>query len=639
MSQEGYHADDEVHVRAYDGRIMARLLRSVRPYRAALALASLLLLLAALLSNVNPYLTMRAIDRYVGNADRLALEKSVESSSERPASIEDRIEALRQHDRLRLGEIALAIGALMLFEVVARYFQTLIVAYAGQKAMLEMRMEVFAHLQRMGLRFLDRNPVGRLMTRVTTDVEKIQQTIVTGLVQVVSDLFTIFVVIGFMLSVNWKLAAITLSTAPLMFAVSAVFRKYARASFLEISRKIARLTSYLQENVSGIRVVQAFRREPRNFEEYRRRNADHRDEWLRQVRYFALYFPAVDFLAQLSIALIILYVGHEMIGDAATLGASVGAFVAYIQWAERLFSPVRGLTDKYSMVQEAMASAERIFQLLDTPEEIQDAPDAVVWEDVEREAIACETPPPVVEFRNVWFAYDDDRWVLKDVSFSIAAGERVAIVGHTGAGKSTIISLLARFHDAQRGQILVNGCDVRRYRQDSLRGNIGMVLQDVFLFSGTVEDNIRLGKASISDADVRRCAEYVNAASFIEALPDGYRHDVGERGCRLSTGQRQLIAFGRALAHRPRVLVLDEATSSVDTATEQLIQDAIGKLMEECTSIAIAHRLSTIQHAHRIIVMHHGEIREMGAHQELIDRRGLYYALHRLQYKDLLGNA
>jgi ABC-type multidrug transport system fused ATPase/permease subunit len=492
--------------------------------------------------------------------------------------------------------------------------------------MLAMRVELFGHLQRMSLRFLDKNPIGRLMTRVTNDVENIQERLVSDFIDVVSQIFTLVVVFVFMIWLNWRLTLIALIPIPGMIVASLLFRKYARDSYFKIRKKIAAVNAYMQENVSGMRVVQIFNREDTNFAEYDRRNAIHRDEWMRQIRNFALYFPIVEFWSSLAVALIVLYGGLQILHGRETVGgvASIGMLFAYVQWADRLFGPIRTLVDKYNLIQDAMASSERVFGLLDTPEEIKDKPDAVPATGVRGE----------VEFRHVWFAYEPEQWVLKDVDFRIAPGERIAIVGHTGAGKSTLANLLSRFYDVPRGAVLVDGVDVRDYGQRSLRGNIGMVLQDVFLFSGTVMRNLRLGNEELSEERIRECAEYVNAARFIERLPGGYDYDVGERGGNLSTGQRQLLAFARTLAHDPRILVLDEATSSVDTETEMLIQDAIGKLMQGRTSIMIAHRLSTVQRADRIIVMHHGEIREMGTHQELLAKRGLYYTLYLLQYKD-----
>lgn len=612
---DNYHFEDEVQQKAYDSRLMRRLLRYLRPFRGLMLAATVLLLAAAILGSLFPLLTMRSIDWYINSPERTAL---IEQAGEALA-------AQRQADRDGLLQMMLILGAVVACEAALRYGQTVIVAYVGQRTMMDMRMDIFRHIQQLSLRYLDRNPVGRLMTRVTNDVENIQQTIVAGAVQVISDLFTIVVVLGFMLWVNWQLALVTLSTVPFVFLTSLIFRKYARRSYLEIRKKVARLNAYMQENVTGMRIVQIFRREDANFQEYERRNADHRDEWFRQVRNFSLYFPVVEALGAVSLALIILYGGYQILGGGAVAGvASIGAFFAYIQWAERLFQPIRALADRYNLLLEAMASSERIFQLLDTPPDITDQPGAVEAGQIDG----------AVTFRNVWFAYEDENWVLKDFDLTIRPGEKIAIVGHTGAGKSTIVNLLSRFYDVRRGAILVDGVDVREYAQESLRGNIGIVLQDVFLFSGSVDFNIRLGNDALSESAVRASAAHVNAARFIEKLPGGYHYEVGERGCNLSMGQRQLLAFARTLAHNPRILVLDEATSSVDTETEALIQDAIAKLMEGRTSIVIAHRLSTVQHADRIVVMHQGELREQGTHQELLARRGLYYTLYRLQYAD-----
>jgi len=432
-----------------------------------------------------------------------------------------------------------------------------------------------------------------------------------------------------MIWLNWRLAAIALSTVPGIFLASLLFRKFARNSYLEIRKRIARVNAHMQENVSGMRVVQVFGAEDRSFDQYRRRNAAHRDEWIRMIRFFATYWPVVDFLGALSIALIILFGGRQILRQAdISIGvASIGMLNAYVAWVDRMFGPIRALADRYNMLQAAMASSERVFEILDTPEEVKNKPGALAVARLEGR----------IEFKNVWFAYEPDQWVLKDVSFSIAPGERVAIVGYTGAGKTTLASLLCRFYDVQRGCICIDGIDLRDYVKEDLRRRIGMVLQDVFLFSGPIDRNIRLGDEDLSDERIRQCAEYVNAAPFIEKLPGAYAYDVGERGGNISTGQRQLLAFARTLAHDPDVLVLDEATSSVDTETEGLIQDAIGKLMKDRTSIVIAHRLSTVQHADRIIVLHHGEVRETGSHQELLAGRGLYYKLYQLQYKDQVG--
>jgi ATP-binding cassette subfamily B protein len=621
---EGYHFEDEVQERPYDGRLMRRLLGYLSPYRYRLVGATLLLLAATLFSNVTPLLNMRAIDWYINSADRTALEKSGMGAAAQ-------LNALVERDTQGLMGLLLLIAGLMTAEAAMRYMQGLIVTFVGQRAMLEMRLALFGHLQRMSLRFLDKNPIGRLMTRVTNDVENIQERLVSDFIEVVSQIFTLVIVLGFIFWLNWRLALITLIPVPGVVISSLLFKKYARSSYLNIRKKIAAVNAYMQENVSGMRVVQIFNREDDNFSEYERRNRVHRDEWLRQIRNFAIYFPVVEFWSSLAIALIILYGGLQILGghEVSAGVASIGMLFAYVQWADRLFGPIRTLADKYNLIQDAMASSERVFALLDTPEEVKDKPEAVAATDVQGE----------VEFRSVWFAYEHEQWVLKDINITIAPGERVAIVGHTGAGKSTLANLLSRFYDVPRGAVLVDGVDVRDYEQRSLRGNIGMVLQDVFLFSGTVMRNLRLGNEDLSEARIRECAEYVNAARFIERLPGGYEYDVGERGGNLSTGQRQLLAFARTLAHDPRILVLDEATSSVDTEAEMLIQDAIGKLMQGRTCIMIAHRLSTVQRADRILVMHHGEIRESGTHQELLAKRGLYYTLYLLQYKDQNGGA
>jgi len=614
---DGYHLDDEVQRRAYDGALMRRLLRYVRPYRRAFLSAAALLLVVAITSNCIPLLMMYAIDLYINNPLR---DGSMEGEA---------LTSLQNLDMSGLLNITLLIAGLVLFEALIRYVQLLIVAVVGQRTMLQMRMDLFDHLQLMSLRFLDRNPVGRLISRVTSDVEKIQQTIVSGMVQVVSDLLTIVVVLIFMFAINWRLALIALIPLPFILLTSILFRKYAHRSFLEIRKKIARVSSQFQETITGMRIIQLFGREKQFDEAHRARNAEHRDEWIRQVRQFAIYFPVVDFFGAFSSALIIYYCGTQMItvGEEVTQLASLGTIAGYVFWSERFYGPIRALADRYNLLLEAMASSERIFKLLDEPIEIADPQDA----------FSPETVEGAVAFESVSFAYEEPEWVLKDVSFSIAPGERIAIVGHTGAGKSTIINLLARFYDVQQGAVLVDGRNVKDFAQDSLRRHIGIVLQDVFLFSGSIRDNISLGDETMSEEHLHACAAHVNAARFIERLPGGYDYLVGERGVKLSTGQRQLIAFARTLAADPRILVLDEATANIDTETEQLIQDAIEKLMTGRTSIVIAHRLSTIQHADRILVMHHGELKELGSHQELIAQDGIYRKLFELQYQDQSG--
>lgn len=626
MSAE-FHDDDEITQRSYDPVILRRLMGYIRPHRTAIGAATALLFIAALMSNAVPLLTMLAFDAAIGAPERIAIEQAVAANGGEATA--EQTQALAELRKENLASLPFFIGlmaALMLGEALVRYAQLYIVAVVGQQTMLDMRMGIFRHLQNMSLRFLDRNPVGRLMSRVTNDVEKIQATIVTGMVQVISDLFMIVVVLAFMFAINVPLSLLAISTIPLVFLASLLFRKYAHTSYLEIMKRIAKVNVFMQENVTGMHIVQLFGRQARNHEAFAKLNGAHRDEWLRQIRYYAVYFPVVDFLGDLTLAIIILYGGTQILGGFETIAgtASVGMFFAYVQYTERLFGPVRAIADRYNLLLEAMASSERIFKLLDTQPDVEDKP----------EALPADAIEGAIDFDGVWFAYNEENWVLKNVDLAIRPGERIAVVGHTGAGKTTLSAILSRFYDVQKGAVRIDGVDVRDYQQTPLRGRIGVVLQDVFLFSGSVADNIRLGDASMTDEWVRACAEYVNAAPFIERLPGGYEYDVGERGCHLSTGQRQLLAFARTLAHNPRILVLDEATSSVDTATEAYIQDAIHKLMEGRTSIVIAHRLSTIQNADRIVVMHHGEIREIGNHQELLAQRGIYYTLYRLQYKD-----
>lgn len=599
-----YHHEDELRERPYDAALMKRLLQYLRPHTKLLVTAGVLLLFATVFNIANPYITKEVIDRCAGGALSVGVEEALGDAEARNRT---------------LVALLILMTVVSVLESFISYGLLLVLTYVGQKTLLTMRLEIFAHLQRLSVRFLDRNPVGRLLTRVTNDVENIQQTIVSGMIYSLGELLSIVLALSVMLWLNWQLTLITLGAVPLVLAASFVFRKFVRRSYQEVKRKIAAVNAFTQENVGGMSIVQLYGHEDRSFERFSELNADHRDEWFNQVRYHATYNPVAETLGALATAFIILVGGMQIQAEAAT----IGMIYLYMQWGNRLFEPIRTLTERYNMLQAAMASSERIFSLLDTPADIEDKVDAIAPDRIDGD----------VAFKNVSFAYESDNWVLKDVSFEVKQGEHVAIVGHTGAGKSTIASLLGRFYDVQKGCITMDGHDIRDYTQSSLRRNTGIVQQDVYLFSGSVRDNIRLGDETMSDAFVRECADYVNASRFIDALPGGYDYDVGERGCNLSTGQRQLLAFARTLAHDPRILILDEATSSVDTETEALIQDAVVKLMEHQTSIVIAHRLSTVQHADRIIVLHHGEIREMGTHQELLAHRGLYYTLYQLQYK------
>jgi ATP-binding cassette subfamily B protein len=485
--------------------------------------------------------------------------------------------------------------------------------------MMDLRREIYAHLQRLHVGFFDQNPVGRLMTRVTTDVDAVNELFTSGVVTVFGDLFTLFGIMGVMMAMNWKLALVTFSVIPLFFVVTNWFRAGSRATFREVRRWVARINAFLQENITGMSVVQLFRRETRNREAFAAINRQHTDANLAQIFYYAVFYPAIELLAALATALIILYGGWRVMAGTLTLGA----LVAFIQYSERFWRPISDLSEKFNILQAAMASSERIFTLLDT----------------EPKVVAPGKPvhlPKVqgrVGFEGVTFGYQPGTPVLQDIDFTVEAGRSVALVGATGAGKTSIISLLTRFYDVEQGRVTLDGVDVRALDPAQLRSSLALVLQDVHLFSGTIASNIRLG-SPISDERVRDAARAVHAHRFIDALPQGYETEVRERGATLSVGQKQLLSFARALAHDPRVLILDEATSSVDTETEGLIQDALKVLLQGRTAIVIAHRLSTIQHVDEILVLHKGRVRERGTHQELLAQRGLYWKLYQLQYKD-----
>jgi ATP-binding cassette subfamily B protein len=514
----------------------------------------------------------------------------------------------------------------MVLRGVLQYLNTYLTQWIGQRTIFDLRMEIFSHLQRLGLRFYDRNPIGRLITRVTNDVEVLNDMFSSGIVMVFSDVFTIIGILYFMFSMNWRLALISLSVLPLLFYGTFLFRRKAREAYREVRVQIARINAFMQEHITGMMVDQVFSREQHSYDRFRGINALHRDANIKSIFYYALFYPGIDLVGAIAVGLIIWYAGVETIGGSVT----IGTVMAFLQFNEMFWRPIRDLSEKYNIMQTAMASSERVFKLLDDSTLIPDHPGALPLQAVRGD----------IEFRNVWFAYNvpeggaEPEWVLKNVSFTIRGGETAAFVGHTGAGKTTIISLLSRLYDVQKGEILIDGVDIRNVPQADLRRHIAVVLQDVFLFSGDITTNINLGNSEISDERVRAAARVVGASRFIEQLPGGYHAEVKERGATLSVGQKQLISFARALAFQPRILVLDEATSSVDTETELLIQEAIKKLLFGRTSIVIAHRLSTIQSATKIIVMHKGEIREMGTHQQLLALGGVYYTLYQLQYKD-----
>jgi ATP-binding cassette subfamily B protein len=496
--------------------------------------------------------------------------------------------------------------------------------WAGQMVMFDLRSQIFRHLQHMHLGFFDKNPVGRLVTRVTSDVDALNEMFTSGVVSIFEDVFVLGGIVWLMLRMNRNLALITFAVLPFIAIATKLFRDKVRDSYRRIRVAIARINGYLQEHVSGMVVLQLFNREERAFHKFSDVNATHMEAFKDAIMAHAVYYPIVEILSSVAIACVIWFGGNDVIRNTTT----IGVLAAFIQYAQRFFRPIQDFSEKYNILQSAMASSERVFKLLDTPPEITSP--AVI-----------KTPegPGRIQFDHVWFAYrtvasSEPDWVLRDVSFTIEPGQTVAIVGHTGAGKTTIISLLMRFYDVQKGAVRIDGVDVKEMDLADLRRRFGVVLQDPFLFTGTVEGNIRLGTAWIEDADIEKAAEDVNLADFVRTLPGGFKEEVRERGSTLSTGQKQLISFARALAHEPKILILDEATSSVDTETEFRVRDALNRMVEGRTSVVIAHRLSTVQRADKIIVMHKGQVREAGTHQELLAQRGIYYKLYQLQYKD-----
>jgi len=581
--------EEEKLEKQYDARLMRRLLKYVKPYTRHMIIAIFLLLIASVLESAGPYLIKIGIDEHIAKGDRAGLW---------------------QTGLLYLGVLLLAFGF--------NYSRRFVMDWIGQHVVFDLRMQVFSHLQRLPLSFFDRNQVGRLMTRVTSDVEALNEMFSAGLVAIFGDIFTLTAILVIMLKLNWQLTLMALSVMPFLFIATFIFKNKVRHAERDIRTLLARINSFLQENITGIAVVQLFNREQKNFSQFDERNDRHLHAYRRVIFYHAVFYPVVELIGTFAVALIIWHGGGKIIQGSLTFGSLV-AFILYI---DRFFQPLSDLAEKYGILQTAMASSERIFKLLDEPAESSDGKLAGAAARVQGE----------IEFRHVNFAYREDLPVLKNISFKIQPGEKVAIVGATGSGKTTIISLLTRFYDNYQGQILVDGCDVRERGIESVRRQIGLVIQDVFLFAGTIEENIHLGNEEITPERVRQASADVGALRFIERLPNGFQEEVIERGNTLSVGQKQLLSFARALAYDPAILILDEATSSVDTETELAIQRALERLMENRTSIIIAHRLSTIQHCDRIIVMHKGEIRESGTHQDLLSQRGIYYRLYELQF-------
>lgn len=642
--------EEEVLGKAYDSRLMKRLLRYLRPYKWPVGVSLGSILLKAGADVLGPYLVAIEIDRYLVPVPRPTPFDSFLSS--------DPYVGIAQLAGMYVGLIAL--GFLL------DYLQTYFMQWAGQMVMFDLRKQIFRHLQHMHIGFYDKNPVGRLVTRVTSDVDALNEMFTSGVVSIFEDVFVLAGITTIMLCMNWKLALITLAVLPLIAYATSIFRDKVRDSYRRIRTAIARINAYMQEHVSGMVVLQLFNRERRSYDKFSEVNAVHMDAFKDAIMAHAVYYPVVEILSSTAIACVIWFGGNDIIRglmvNSVTMNfagpnwfplhvvrtaVSIGILTAFIQYAQRFFRPIQDFSEKYNILQSAMAASERVFKLLDTPAEITSP--AVT---------RTPTGPGRIEFDHVWFAYrstsagtgdgggnagegaratpagNQPDWILRDVSFTIEPGETVAIVGHTGAGKTTIISLLMRFYDVQKGAVKIDGVDVKEMDLADLRRRYGVVLQDPFLFTGTVEGNIRLGTDWITDQDVEKAAEDVNLADFIRALPQGFKEEVRERGSTLSTGQKQLISFARALAHDPKILILDEATSSVDTETELRVRDALNRMVEGRTSVVIAHRLSTIQRADKIIVMHKGQVREVGTHQQLLAQRGIYYKLYQLQYKD-----
>jgi ATP-binding cassette, subfamily B, multidrug efflux pump len=586
-----YKSEEEVLGKAYDSRLMKRLLGYIKPYRKYVIFAIILNIIVAGLGPLRPILVKVAVDKYISKSDFHGLIT-----------------------------IALLLLATLILQGVIQYFLTYYTQYLGQKTIYDLRTQVFKHVQTLALRFFDRTPIGRLVTRTTNDVEALSELFSSGIVMVFSDVFIIVWILIFMFSLDVKLSLVTLSVLPVLIYGTFLFRKKARESYRDVRYHLARLNSYMQEHITGMNVVQIFNKQREEIKRFSSINADYKGAYIKSIFYYAVFYPGVEILSSIAVGLIIWYGGGEVLRNTVT----IGDIFAFLQFTEMFFRPIRDLSDKYNIMQTAMASSERIFKLLDNKTFIKNPDNPVKLEKVRGK----------IEFKNVYFAYNNDDYVLKNINFKIEPGETVAIVGHTGAGKTSTINILTRFYDINNGQILLDDVDIKNLSKEELRRYISTVLQDVFLFSGTISSNINLNNDEISREKIIEACRAVGADKFIESLPGKYDEVVKERGATLSVGQKQLISFARALAFNPQILILDEATSSVDTETEILIQKAIEKLLVGRTAIVIAHRLSTIQSADKIIVMHKGEIREVGNHQELLAQKGIYYKLYQLQYKD-----
>lgn len=660
--------DENVIGKAYDPKLMKRLLSYAKPYWHYLVICIILMMVITGLELSRPYLLKITIDEYLNgykkpmyeldndvsingtnfkgktyvrernlsNEEKKQYENAkikiitkerdnyylVDKNNDNDKILLSKEELLefKQEDIKGLSKIGIIFLVVIIFAFLLNYLQVYILNYTSQKIIFNIRQDVFSHIQKMSLSYFDKNPVGRLVTRVTNDTETLNEMYTSVLVSLFKDIFILIGIIVVMLRMDYKLALVSFTLIPLIVVASLVFRAKIRDVYRIGRIKLARINSSLNENITGMKTIHIFKKEDKKFREFDEINKDFLDTAKKEIRIYAIFRPTIEIIRALGIALLVWYGGGKVISGYMEFGV----LYAFIDYLQRFFEPIMDLTEKYNILQSAMASSERIFMILDTDEDIKNPENPIPLTDLKGK----------IEFKNVWFAYEEENWVLRDVNFTINPGEKVAFVGATGAGKSSIINLITRFYDIQKGEILIDGINIKNYDKHELRKHIGIVLQDVFLFTGNIKDNIRLNNKNISDEKVKEIAKYVNANHFIEKLPNKYDEPVMERGSTLSAGERQLLAFARALAFNPDILILDEATSNIDTETEILIQDALSKLIEGRTTIAVAHRLSTIQHSDKIIVLNKGEIVEMGNHQELLEKEGLYYDLYRLQYKE-----
>lgn len=603
---EKFHEEESIG-KTYDWRATWRLLRYLKPYVFLVIAALLLTLLFNVFNNLQPWFTMRAVDNFIT-----------------PRNLDSTWFSFGSFQLSGVYTFVAVFLGIAVFRFTFAYLQEILLNRVGQFVMFNLRTEIYTKLQHQEVAYYDRYPVGRIITRLTSDVDSLNELFTSGVIDVLGDLISIFFIVGMMFWLDWRLALVSLITVPLLFTATNWFRKHARRGFDRVRTRLAKLNAFLQEHISGANTVQLFNAENKALKRFDDINTDYREANIETIYYYSVFYPLVDFIGVIGIAAIIWFGGYEILRGVSAAGTAltVGTVIAFVQYSQQLFQPIRDLSDKFNVLQAAIVASHRIFQLLDRPVLIE----------------SPENPKKTgrargrIEFQNVWFAYKDEDWVLKDVSFTVEPGQSVALVGHTGSGKTTVTNLLMRFYDVQKGRILLDGVDVRHWDLESLRQNFAVVLQDVFLFSGTIDNNIRLGNSEITDEKVEWAAQEVRAAQFIEKIPEKYDAELKERGAGLSVGQKQLISFARALAFNPAILVLDEATSSIDTETEQLIQQAVNRVMQERTSIVVAHRLSTVQRCDKILVFHHGELRESGTHNQLLQIKGLYWRLFQLQY-------